>query len=179
METNVIVYRDFIDAFMSYYRVQTDQSDYYVDDIKEIYGCLNGPLAKDGPYIIYIRNLFWYANRLKGRLLLEYETDIIDEHGKNRYEHLVSKIGLHFRTAFTEKDINRVSEYCDISINKKRGNEQGAWRNVNREHNIHGRHVYGGVPGNWRSHVNNYIENFLCESELNKLYHEWQKIVGK
>lgn len=177
-EINVIVYRNFIDAFMSYFRVQTDQDDYFIDDPKVVDLYLYGPGPKDGSYIIYINSLFWFAGKLNGKLVLEYETDIVDEDGDNRYDHLVKKIGGHFNREFTDEDIARVREYCSVEANKKRSQEQGSWHNVNREHNIHGRHIWDPKPGDWREHCSEEVENYLLNSELNTRYKTWRKIVG-
>jgi len=176
---NVIVYRDFIAAFMSYYRVQSNQSEYYLDDIDTVNQYLVGRGAKNGPFLRYIHNLFFYKGKLDGKLILEYESDLVDESGQNRYYPLVDKICTHFDIQYDHTTINKVAEYCDISVNKKRAQQQGDWVNVDREHNIHGRQILDGMHDSWKERCSREVKDYLLKSQLFKKHQEWQKIVGK
>jgi hypothetical protein len=168
--TNIIIYRNFFDSFISFYRIKNDSKSDFIISKKshlDVYIKL---------YCEYVNELFKYKNELKGKLIFEYDKDIYLGEGKNKYEHIFSKIENYFKIKINNK--NEIIEYTNYDINKQRSAQYSSFKKYNKETLIHGQHVSSGEKNEWKKHLIPELHEHLIYSSLGKKYDEWLKVLN-
>jgi len=158
---NVIIFRDFLDSAISYYRVMNDlYDDFYINDKDVLDKIINN-------YIPYTSNIVKYVNDGCYRLYLVYEYDIKTKEGNN-YDTIFQKIGQFFNIKIPNTLRESIISETNININKKRSKKYETFHKWDDRNLIHGKHVHTGDVGIWKNHVSNQLHEYYENSLLNK-----------
>ena len=169
--TNILIYRNFLDSAVSYRRVSNDKkNDFIVDTSVELNFVINN-------YIHYIEELFKYRSELDKLLIFNYETDIYMPNHKNNYDVIFNKIETYFNIKIDNK--NEIIESTNFNLNKQRSMSYNTFKKWDLDNMIHGNHVIDGSIGSWCKHINKSLHITYSKSKLYRLNNEWNNLINE
>jgi hypothetical protein len=160
---NIIVFRDFLDSAISYYRVMNDLSDNFFIEDKSVLD----KIISD--YIPYTNNIIKYLNDGINRLYLVYEYDIKSDEG-NYYDKIFSKLSEFCGIKIGDELKNKIINETNIETNKLRSNKYETFHKWDSKNLIHGKHVHTGKVGIWKTHVHKTLHSYYESSLLSNNY---------
>lgn len=149
---SVVIYRDFRDSLLSYYRVVNNiKDDFFITEKKEIDEIINNPR-----FIQPINDLHKYKKR-KGILFLKYE-DFFSNEKKNDFDFIFDRIENHFSINIPNEIKNDLIENHNI-INNAKNIEMG----INNNYTYGKIHINKGEVGLWKKYITPNLHDYYME----------------
>ncbi len=170
-ESDVIVFRDFLDSAISHYRVLYDkEKDFIITNKDQL-----DKIIKDySKFSGYIRK---YVDTDLGKLYFVYEFHIKNKEGNN-YDVIFSKIEERYKVAISDDLKKEIISNTNLNLNKERSNKLQSFTQWDKRTMIHGGHVHTGGHNIWKNHISPDLHDYYQNSPLKDDYEYCIKKLG-